>query len=130
MFNHTGKVWYLDTKTRAVKSFQLIPSDRVNYIDEERYHVVWDSRDLIWISTYGNGLFVYDPTHDVLQHFTADMSGFSHVASNYLLYLIEDRTGGIWVSTEYAGVSHLLVLNEGADRVFPEKGHGTVVPIQ
>lgn len=122
VFNHTGKVWYLDTKTRAVKSFQLIPSDRVNYIDEERYHVVWDSRDLIWISTYGNGLFVYDPTHDVLQHFTADMSGFSHVASNYLLYLIEDRTGGIWVSTEYAGVSHLLVLNEGADRVFPEKG--------
>lgn len=122
VFNHTGKVWYVNVQTRETKSFQLIPSDRVNYVDEERYYVVCDSRGLIWISTYGNGLFVYDPVQETLQHFTAEMNGISHVTSNYLLYLIEDRMGGIWVSSEYAGVSHIMVLNEGAERVFPEKG--------
>lgn len=60
IYNHTGKVWYVNAKTRFVKSFQLIPADKVNYIDEERYHIVHDSRDIVWISTYGNGLFAYD----------------------------------------------------------------------
>ena len=33
---------------------------------------------------------------------------------------MEDRAGGIWVSSEYTGISRLSVLNEGAERVFPE----------
>ncbi len=35
-------------------------------------------------------------------------------------YIMEDRAGGIWVSSEYTGISRLSVLNEGAERVFPE----------
>ncbi len=31
IYNHTGKVWYVNAKTRFVKSFQLIPADKVNY---------------------------------------------------------------------------------------------------
>ena len=33
---------------------------------------------------------------------------------------MEDRAGGIWVSSEYTGISRLSVLNEGAERIFPE----------
>ena len=33
---------------------------------------------------------------------------------------MEDRSGGIWVSSEYTGISHITVLNEGAKRIFPE----------
>ena len=118
--NHTGKVWYVNAKTQAVKTFQLIPADKVNYIDEERYHIVHDSRDIVWISTYGNGLFAYDLTTDELQHFPSNINGFSHITSNFLQYIMEDRAGGIWVSSEYTGISHLSVLNEGAERLFPE----------
>lgn len=120
IYNHTGKVWYVNAVTRALKTFQLIPTDKVNYIDEERYHVVHDSRDIVWISTYGNGLFAYDLASDELQHFTSAINGFSHITSNFLLYVMEDRTGGIWVSSEYTGLSRLSVLNEGAERIFPE----------
>lgn len=118
--NHTGKVWYIHAMKRTVKSFQLMPTDRVNYIDEERYHIVHDYRDIIWISTYGNGLFAYDLNTDKLQHFTSDIKGFSHITSNFLQYIMEDSTGGIWVSSEYTGISRLSVLNEGAERFFPE----------
>lgn len=31
---------------------------------------------------------------------------------------MEDRAGGIWVSSEYTGISRLSVLNEGAERIF------------
>ena len=120
IYNRTGKVWYVNAKTRAVKTFQLIPTEKVNYIDEERYHIVHDSRDIIWISTYGNGLFAYDIATDQLQHFTSNINGFSHITSNFLQYAMEDRSGGIWVSSEYTGISHLSVLNEGAVRLFPE----------
>lgn len=120
IYNHTGKVWYVNAKTRFVKSFQLIPADKVNYIDEERYHIVHDSRDIVWISTYGNGLFAYDLATDELQHFESNINGFSHITSNFLQYIMEDRAGGIWVSSEYTGISRLSVLNEGAERIFPE----------
>lgn len=118
--NHTGKVWYVNAKTRAVKEFRLMPDDKVGYIDRERYEIVHDSRDILWISTYGNGLYTYDLRKDELQHFTSDISGFSHINSNFLLCVAEDRSGGIWVSSEYAGVSRLLVQNEEVLRMYPE----------
>ena len=120
IYNRTGKVWYVNANTRTVKTFQLLPTEKVNYIDEERYHIVHDSRDIIWISTYGNGLFAYDLTTNRLQQFSSTINGFSHITSNFLQYVMEDRAGGIWVSSEYTGISHLSVLNEGATRLFPE----------
>ena len=120
IYNRTGNVWYVDAETRKIKKFNLLPSNIVTYLDEERYHIVHDSRGIIWISTYGNGLFAYNWATDELQHFMADVNGFSHIGSNYLQYVMEDKAGGIWVSSEYAGVSRLSVLNRGAVRIFPE----------
>ena len=121
IYNRTGKVWYVNAQTRAIKTFKLVSDDVVPYLDEERFHIVHDSRNIIWISTYGNGLFAYDLATEELQHFRADVSGFSHISSNFLQYIMEDRAGGIWVSSEYTGISHLAVLNEGAVRIFPEE---------
>lgn len=125
IYNKTGKVYYINALTRTIKSFVLIPEEKLHYIDLERYRFVHDSRDIIWISTYGNGLFAYNLLTDELQHFTASMSGFSHIPSDYLLYVMEDRTGGIWVSSEFSGISHISVLNEGATYIYPEGRSGT-----
>lgn len=124
IYNSTGKVHYINAQTGAVKSFRLLPEDKMGYIDFERYRFVHDSRDIIWISTYGNGLFAYNLLTDELQHFTANMNEFSHIPSDYLLYVMEDRSGGIWVSAEFSGVSRLTVLNEGASYIYPEGRSG------
>ena len=79
-----------------------------------------DSRDILWISTYGNGLFTYDLRTDELRHFKADDSRSSLISSNALQYIMEDRSGSIWLSSEYTGVSHLKVVNEGAVQFYPE----------
>ncbi|NDV82171.1 hybrid sensor histidine kinase/response regulator transcription factor [Bacteroides sp. 51] len=120
IYNHSGKMWYLNVQTGEKKVFRLIPNEKLGHIDAERYSVVHDSRNIIWISTYGNGLFAYDITKDELTHFTAGMSGFSHISSDYLLGVMEDRSGEIWVSVEFEGVSRITVINEGSYRYFPE----------
>jgi len=120
VYNNTGKVWYVNAQTRAIKVFELSTPDKLNYVDMERYHIVHDTRGVIWISTYGNGLFAFDTTTEQLQHFDFKIDGFSHISSNYLQYVMEDSSGAIWVSSEYAGVARLTILNEGIKRIYPE----------
>lgn len=91
--NKTGKLYYIQSETGVVKVFQLMLQEKVGYIDMERYHVVHDSRDILWISTYGNGLFTYDLRTDELRHFKADDSRSSLISSNALQYIMEDRSG-------------------------------------
>lgn len=38
----------------------------------------------------------------------------------FLLCLMKDRTGGIWVSSEYSGLSHISISNKGITHVYPE----------
>lgn len=120
LYNHSGKLWYLNVQTGEKKVFHVIPTEKLGHIDLERYSIVHDSRNIIWISTYGNGLYAYDIAKDELTHFTAGMDGFSHISSDYLLGVMEDRSGEIWVSIEFAGVSRITVINEGSYRYFPE----------
>lgn len=120
IYNHTGRVTYVQAGTGESKEFRLIPEDKIGYIDHERYHIVHDSRGIIWISTYGNGLFAYDTAEDKLEHFVSSIGDRSHIGSDFLLYLMEDRSGGIWVASEHSGLSRISVLNEGTLRIYPE----------
>lgn len=103
----------------------LFPQQTTNYIDYERFHIVEDNHGLIWISTYGKGLFVFNQDLTQSQHFVADKLGESPIASNYLLGIIADRHDGVWVSSEYGGVSHIQVMDKGVERIYPN-GEGNM----
>ena len=51
-YNNTGRIYYINSKSGEIKNFQLIPEEKMKYIDYERYHVVRDDRGIVWISTY------------------------------------------------------------------------------
>lgn len=103
----------------------LFPQQTTNYIDYERFHIVEDNHGLIWISTYGKGLFVFNQDLTQSQHFVADKLGESPIASNYLLGIIADRHDGVWVSSEYGGVSHIQVMDKSVERIYPN-GEGNM----
>lgn len=103
----------------------LFPQQATNYIDHERFHIVEDNHGLIWISTYGKGLFMFNQDLTQSQHFVADKLGESPIASNYLLGIIADRHDGVWVSSEYGGVSHIQVMDKGVERIYPN-GEGNM----
>ena len=117
IYNKTGTLRMVQGE--HVVPLNLLPNGESNYIDYERFRVVEDNHGLIWISTYGNGLFVFSHDLKQSQHFTADEKGESPIASNYLLRIIADRYDGIWVSSEYGGVSHIQVMDKGVERIFP-----------
>lgn len=99
-------------------TLRLLPNE-TNYIDYERFNILEDNHGLVWISTYGKGLFVFNHDLNQGQHFVANEKGESPIASNYLLCITADRRDGVWVSAEYGGVSHLQVMDKGVVRIFP-----------
>lgn len=123
-FNRTGNLHYILAETGEAKVFNLMPEEKVRSVDRERYHVVHDSRDILWISTYGNGLFTYDLRKGQLNHFTASDKRSSIIDSNALQCVAEDRSGSIWIGSDYTGVSHLKVAGEVSSLFFPEPDKG------
>ena len=81
----------------------MIPESILSIIDNERYDVFTDSRDITWISTYGNGLFAIEKNGKINHYTTTN----SELRTNYLLSVTEDRTGNIWVGTENAGITKI-----------------------
>ena len=98
--NGTGLVHYIDVRTRAVRIFRLMSDEKVKLIGDERYHIIQDvPRGLIWISTYGNGLFVYDSQKEEMTHYSYHVDEFNRVNSHhqpdahtiYRLYIIHSH---------------------------------------
>lgn len=117
VYNRSGVIYTV--RDGRIVSLNLLPEGQTNYIDYERYNIVEDNLGLIWISTYGGGLYVFSNDLTQSQHFVAGADGQSPIPSNYLLRMTADRNDGVWVSAEYAGMVHLQVMNRGITRLFP-----------
>ncbi len=120
IYNHSGKLWYINKEKNISKVFTLIPPDKIGYVDYERYSIVHDSRNIIWISTYGNGLFSYHAPSEKMYHYTSSVDGSSPIGADFLHNVFEDRSGAIWVGTDHAGLSVLTVMSEDVKRIYPE----------
>ena len=120
IFNGTGKLHFLDSESRKIKTFQLTSQEKISPASGEQYKVMIDKRGLIWITVFGNGLFIYNPHLDEMTHYTYQEEGRNRVCSNFLNQIIVDRSDNIWIGSEYSGLTRLSVLNDGATRIFPE----------
>lgn len=92
----------------SVRSWRLIPADIIEHTRNDHFHVADVDERTEAISTYGNGLFLYDkPTGELTHYVRNDGSGV--LSDNYLTGLFVDRTRCIWVIEDYLGVKCLRV---------------------
>lgn len=92
------------------RSWQLIPPDIIKYTRSDHFHVADVDERTEAISTYGNGLFLYDkPTGELTQIQKNDSR--SVLNDNYLTGLFVDRSGCIWVIEDYIGINCLRLNN-------------------
>ncbi|MEO7531006.1 MAG: two-component regulator propeller domain-containing protein, partial [Sediminibacterium sp.] len=70
----------------------------------EAMHI--DSRNRIWIGTYGKGLFIADPSAGTLRNFTYSRKNPFSIGFNDVLSIKEDASGGIWLGTDGGGISY------------------------
>ena len=96
-------ILHLFPKTGSHKTFKLLRDTGYTFSRKRRFSVRMGDDQNFYIATYGNGLFVYYPELDKMDHITADNSS-TILASNYLTGIHKDNNGNIWISQEDAGV--------------------------
>ncbi|NDW11478.1 response regulator [Bacteroides sp. 214] len=114
VYNMSGTLWQHRSDNRF-EPMKLIPEDVLSLINNERYQIYHDSRDVVWITTFGNGLFAFDQSTGMLRHFSTEKD----LATNYLLSVTEDRSGEIWVGTELAGAIKISLTTYPFDIFYP-----------
>ncbi|MDR2498101.1 MAG: hybrid sensor histidine kinase/response regulator, partial [Tannerellaceae bacterium] len=115
VYNISGSVWR-NFPDNHFEKINLIPADILTAIDAERYEIYHDSHNIIWITTYGNGLFALDQNNGQTYHYTTDNSD---LPTDYLLCVTEDRLGEIWVGTEFSGISKISLNNYPVKILYP-----------
>lgn len=118
--NMSGVLWRHHSGN-IFEPLKLMQPEILSLINSERYQIHHDSRDIIWISTFGNGLFAIDQNNGQMYHYTAEKD----LSSNYLFCVTEDYSGEIWVGTELAGAIKISLTNYPFDMFYPApKGKG------
>lgn len=116
VYNKSGNIWRYKKEIQQFEKFNLIPRSILPVIDLERYDIYCDSRGIAWITTFGNGLFTIEDNGQI-NHFTTANSGLK---ANYLLSISEDRTGNIWIGTEYTGIAKVSLTRYNNQVFFPD----------
>lgn len=105
--NSTGKLWIF-APDGSMKELSLLPDVRFTAERRRKYTVRRGGDGLFYIASYGNGLFVYDHKSGALRHFSAE-DQHPVIDNNYLMSIMIDRDGNLWVSQDQAGVSCISV---------------------
>ncbi len=103
LYDKSGKVQYFNSESLKYAELELIKPKIAKIIDDARYNVLIDAKGRYWITTYGNGLFTYNPNTNSLNSYVYK-KGLNSPASDYLLSIAEDKVGNIWIGSEYAGI--------------------------
>lgn len=61
----------------------------------------WDSHKILWVTTYGGGLFSFDPVTEKFKHYQHDPDDSTSISHQRVLCAIEDNDGNLWFGTEH-----------------------------
>ena len=119
--NETGRLWIFPEKG-AMQSLLLIPNAHFSSNRGRKFHVAADKTSRLFIATYGNGLFVWNPKDGTTEQFSANDEK-ALFKTNYLTYALSDQQDNIWIGTEGGG-AYCLTKQTDDNRLFlPEPTH-------
>lgn len=121
--NKGTSLWIIDNEAN-IQKLNIVNEIHVGTEKSRIYTAAEDKDGLLYIATYGNGLFIYNPkTQEILEHFTTQKDGFFN--NDYLQDILIDREGNIWVSSETAGLS-CMSRDDSAESYFRMLTHGDI----
>lgn len=115
LHNETGILYFYDISKDKLVPLRLYPESMLNLIDMERFSVSRDKQGNAWITTGGNGLFIFNPIDYSLEQFTTSGGNYQVIPSDRLLSTALDQQGNIWVGAENGGVAMLNFDTKGAE---------------
>ena len=119
--NESGRLWIFPPQG-AMQSLLLIPNAHFSSNRGRKFHVTADKSGQLFIATYGNGLYVWNPESRTTEHYSA-VDEKALFASNYLTYAICDQQDNIWLGTEGSGAYCLTKQSANNRLLLPEPTH-------
>ena len=102
VLDQTGQIWFIDHKTGETIRMKVYDERLFSVVSSQKYKVVTSERTgLIWVSTNGCGITVYDRQHHEVQYIT-QASGL--LSTDYIQDICLDRNDNLWVADEFHGV--------------------------
>lgn len=116
---HEGKLLKLHKRKNTISEFR---AQEVNY---KIIRCVVPIGDKLWIGTQ-YGLFIIDEKENTVRHLYEILANPHSLSDNVVEKIYEDKEGGIWVGTNFGGLSYLPNQGMNFDKYTPTLERGTI----
>lgn len=103
-----GILTWRDPETLEEVRIRIIPQELLAISSDFKVKVVMDKKMNLWISTAGAGLYLYNRITQHITHLSQKTTP-DLIPYDYILDITEDRWGGMWVSMQWYGITHLTM---------------------
>jgi len=100
-------IYIYNSKTDTFRPFRKVSNDGTVIITGVNA-IVEDLKGNIWVGSFGQGLFRYNPASDELIRYSADPQNPKSLGSNLVSSLLADSDGNIWVGTLQGGLNQYI----------------------
>ena len=108
-----GLLWHIDKQTGQTAAMRVFDERLFTVVSSHKYKVwLTDDERLIWVSTNGCGITVYDRVTGSEQHIR-EATGL--IATDYILDIAADQWGNVWAVNEFLGLTRLTALRTMPD---------------
>ncbi len=95
-----GLIFHFDRQTNRFNRFDLI---RPEFGGVAAF--CQDKRGILWVGTYNEGLFSYDPQSGEVHQFQFERNNPNSLSGNAVLALLNDQKGQLWIGTLERGLN-------------------------
>ncbi|MBR1840043.1 MAG: response regulator [Prevotella sp.] len=108
VYDNAGSIEYTDRNTGRKHRLRVISDRLLKATTDYKVNVVTDKEGMIWVSTNGDGLYLYDPKTEAMRHISAKERK-DLIPSDRIVAMILDRNGDVWVSNVWYGLTRLHI---------------------
>lgn len=109
LVGNDGSILFVDKATGEAIELQVYDKDLLSMVNGKKYKVVTSRKNnLIWVSTNGCGMTVYDRQTKTTRHIR---QGSGLISTDFILDMCLDKDDNVWVADEYHGVDCLTAIN-------------------
>lgn len=115
VLDNTGLIWHIDQHTGETIHLRVFDETLFPLVSSKKYKVITSPKhNLIWISTNGCGITVYDKLTGQSQQIRQS-SGL--ISTDYIVDMYMDHDENIWLADEFHGVVYLTTMQEAPEIV-------------
>jgi signal transduction histidine kinase/ligand-binding sensor domain-containing protein/DNA-binding response OmpR family regulator len=100
VMNTSHGIFQVEPFSGTSKNLNLLPKGFTGFRNNEIRYVFEESADVIWIGTWGKGLYCYNVKEDKVVNYQVEPGNSNSLGNNDVNVIFKDVSGVIWVGTQ------------------------------